>query len=157
MTYTQPSREPRQLEPKGGAGASTLAIADALQVSSLAGLLNVLKRRWVVIVFTMLVVCAATVAVLWQITPRYTAEAMVMLDTRKPQIMIGLQQQALPMPEEGAISVILKTETEVLRSPALALKVIDKVGLLNDPEFNPTLKPSLVIRLRENFFRSCRR
>jgi polysaccharide biosynthesis transport protein len=148
MSTSLPSS--KQVNVRESAESAVAAMASALDASNLAGLLNVLRRRWMVVVGTMLVVCAATAALLWNITPRYGAQALVMVDTRKPQVMVGLQQQAgQPEMAGDVVSIDLKTQTEVLRSPALAAKVIDKLGLLNNPEFNTALKPTIFERLHQ--------
>jgi capsular exopolysaccharide synthesis family protein len=120
----------------------------ATEVSNLAGFLNVIRRRWIVIASCVVLFAGLTIALVTHLERRYTAEALVMLDTGRAKVVIG-QQPVLPgLQAEGVVAVVLKTETEVLRSPALAEKVIDKLGLLNTVEFNPTLTEPLTVRLR---------
>ncbi|MFD2175820.1 GumC family protein [Rhodobacter lacus] len=89
-------------------------------------------------------VLAGLIFVLFIATPIYTATATVMLDTRKPQV-IDLEGM---MGSLTGDSSELNTEVEVLRSRSLAEKTVDKLGLLDDPEFNATLKPpSLIARV----------
>ncbi|TYO90573.1 GumC family protein [Oceanicella actignis] len=77
---------------------------------------------------------------LWHLTtatPYYEAVAKVMLDTSENQV-IDLQAVA------GGLSSdyeMINTQIEVLQSRALLGRVVDKLGLENDPEFNPDLAP----------------
>ncbi len=98
---------------------------------------NVLKRRRAVILG-----CAALMTVLagiivFQLTPIYTAEAVVMLDTRKTQVldvqavMSGLQSD----------EAVVRSEVEVLKSPTLAGRVVDKLDLTTSKYLNPALTP----------------
>ncbi len=70
-----------------------------------------------------------------QETPRYTAQAQVMLDVRKEQVTdMNAVLSGLP-----ADSSVVDTEVEVLRSRSLAGRVVDYLKLDQDPYFNPSL------------------
>lgn len=70
-------------------------------------------------------------------TPIYTASSVVVLDTRKPQV-VDLEGMMSGLTGE---SDELNTEVEVLRSRGLADKVVDELQLTKDPEFNEMLRP----------------
>lgn len=70
-------------------------------------------------------------------TPIFTAKSVVVLDTRKAQV-VDLQGMMSGLTGE---SDELNTEVEVLRSRGLADKVVDELGLVSDPEFNGSLRP----------------
>jgi succinoglycan biosynthesis transport protein ExoP len=105
--------------------------------TSLRHALNVLKRRRGVILGCSLLLTVLAAIVVFQLTPRYTAEAQVMLDTRKKQVidmqavMSGLQSDA----------AVVRSEVELLQSPALAAKVVQKLDLTSNKLFNPRLAP----------------
>lgn len=81
-------------------------------------------------------------------TPIYTATSVVMLDTRKSQV-VDLQGVMGGLTGE---SDELNTEVEVLRSRGLAEKVVDELDLLSDPEFNTALAPpSIKARIKGLF------
>jgi capsular exopolysaccharide synthesis family protein len=87
---------------------------------------------------------AATVLVLaivftLQGTPKYTATANVMLDTRQERVTT--QEQVLSgLPADSSV---VDTEVEVLKSRQLAERVVTALKLDQDPEFNSHLaKPS---------------
>ncbi|WP_247886864.1 polysaccharide biosynthesis tyrosine autokinase [Azospirillum sp. SYSU D00513] len=78
----------------------------------------------------------ATVAAM-RMTPIYTAEALVMLDNRQNTIVDFQQVMSGLSTELGS----MQSEVAVLKSPAFAEKVVDKLALMNDPEFNASLRP----------------
>ena len=71
-------------------------------------------------------------------TPIFTAKSVVVLDTRKQQV-VDLQGMMTGLTGE---SDELNTEVEVLRSRGLANKVVEELDLARDPEFNGVLRPA---------------
>jgi len=108
-------------------------VRDQFDVSELLGML---RRRRGIILGTIAVITVLAALITFQLTPRYTSEAVLLLDTRKTNVidlqavMSGLQ------PEAAAV----RSEIDVLRSRELAGKVIDKLGLAGDPNFNDALR-----------------
>jgi capsular exopolysaccharide synthesis family protein len=102
----------------------------------LRSFLRTLWRRKILLLTTMFLVTGATILIVLQVTPRYTATALVMIETRGVQV-VELEQV---LPALSADFATIESQVEILRSPALATKVIDKLGLADDPEFNPALK-----------------
>ncbi|MGP1355872.1 GumC family protein [Roseicyclus sp.] len=82
-----------------------------------------------------------------QYVPIYRAAAKVMFDAPGREIIdIGATAQ-VPTARNG-----LQDQIEVLRSTNLAEKVVDELGLVQNPEFNPRLRPvevTLVDRARD--------
>jgi capsular exopolysaccharide synthesis family protein len=115
-----------------GFGAEPGAAQDGLDLREIFG---VLRRRANLILGCMLIGTVISTIVVLQLTPRYTAEATVMLDTRKNQmvdfasVVAGLQGDA----------IVVRSEVEILQSRALAAKVADKLNIDAIPEFNPSL------------------
>lgn len=104
-----------------------------------AKLIDVVRRRiWVFVLVAGAVLAAVSLDLM--IAQRlYTAQALVQVDVRQvrplgPELGSGIS--ALP-PE----SAVIDTETEVLRSRALAGRVVDDLRLAADREFNPSAKP----------------
>jgi capsular exopolysaccharide synthesis family protein len=114
-------------------GAAPRPSEDVIDLHQLFG---VIRRRASVILGC--VILGTVLATVWifQLTPRYTAEATVMLDTRKNQmvdftsLMAGLS---------GDQSVV-RSEMEILKSRALADKVAEKLNIDSWPEYNPALR-----------------
>lgn len=95
-----------------------------------------LRRRLFLSVF-ILVFVIATIYI-YQLVPRYTAEAKILVGTAKSQVVDVEEVLSGNLDHWGAI----ESEIEVLRSRELAKKVIEKLNLLNVEEFNPGLKES---------------
>jgi capsular exopolysaccharide synthesis family protein len=99
-------------------------------------LFGVIRRRANVILGCVMLGTVLATVWIFQLTPRYTAEATVMLDTRKNQmvdftsLMAGLS---------GDQSVV-RSEMEILKSRALADKVAEKLNIDSWPEYNSSLR-----------------
>jgi uncharacterized protein involved in exopolysaccharide biosynthesis len=102
----------------------------------LGEMFRMLRRRRGIILGSIAAVTLAAILVVFTLTPRYTAETALLLDTRKTQI-IDMQAVMSSIQTEAAA---LRSEIDVLRSRELAGKVIDKLGLMGDPNFNEELK-----------------
>lgn len=70
-------------------------------------------------------------------TPTYTAAASVVIDP--PGGNMASAEPARLSPEDGAVD----TEVEVLRSHDLAERVVRRLELYNDPEFNSSMAPGM--------------
>ncbi|MFA7431399.1 MAG: Wzz/FepE/Etk N-terminal domain-containing protein [Rhodospirillaceae bacterium] len=105
--------------------------------------LRTLWRRRSVLGGAVALTVAVALLVVFQIPPRYTATALVMLSPRAPQVM----DAAEVVPALGLDSPAVHSEVEILRSRTLAEAVVDVSGLMNDPEFNPDLTPPPLWRL----------
>ena len=79
----------------------------------------------------------SVLAVTFFITPLYKSVASVMLDTRREQV-VDMQAVLSNLPSD---TFVVDSEVQVLQSPALARKVIDRLHLDRDPEFNAQLRP----------------
>lgn len=119
-------------------------VAPPLRSSSafdLNRIISVFRRRLRLFAAVGLVVLAVAVIITFQMTPRYTASADVMIDTRTQDVVkVDQVMGALP-----ADTNTVDTEVEVLRSRTLADKVVKTLGLDNDPEFNPDLAPKSLL------------
>jgi len=102
----------------------------------LGEMFKMLRRRRGIILGTIAIVTLAAVLLVFTLTPRYTAETALLLDTRKTNVIDLQAVMSGPQAEAAA----LRSEIDVLRSRQLAGKVIDKLGLMGDPNFNDELK-----------------
>ena len=117
------------------------------EVSIKSLLVTLWRRRWVVVLLQVVVV---GFAVLWlsQVSPTYVATSMVVLNSRQPEVLrVDPAAPGLVVTQSG-----VDTEIEVLLSPALAERVVNKLQLVSDPEFNPAIapEPSLVSVVMEH-------
>lgn len=97
-----------------------------------------LRRRWLtILLITVLGLTLAAFAV-FQMTPRYNATASVILDQRKSNVVnFDEVLSGLPGDEDSVNSEIL-----VIRSPVQVGKIIKRLNLANDPEFNQDIRKS---------------
>jgi len=106
---------------------------------SLVDLWQIARIRARVILGAAAAVLVAVTVVLFALTPLYTGTAVVMLDPRQNNV-VDVQQVLAGLP--GDQTTIL-TQVQILESDDLATRVINKMKLDQDPEFNPSLKWSL--------------
>ncbi len=119
----------------GPAGRPAMPSADIF--GSAREILRVLNRRKLLIAATLIGVMAATFLILSSITPRYTATALVMLDSRKTKV-VNSEAVLSGLPNDIAS---IQSEVEILRSRTMARKVADKLNIIARPEFNPAVQP----------------
>jgi succinoglycan biosynthesis transport protein ExoP len=100
-------------------------------------LIATFRRRSRVFAAVLVVLFAAVVIVTFQMTPRYTATATVMIDTRKHDVS-NIEEVMSGLPADSSA---VDTEVEILKSRTLAERVVDTLKLDNDPEFNAKLRP----------------
>lgn len=124
-----------------GDPTSNRAVGQSVQDDEidLVGLLRTLWRGklWIVLA-TLLAGSAAWVYATQVAVPRYTARATVALDNRQG-MMLDFDSVLSGLSGDQAT---INTEVEVLRSRNLLEKLVDDMGLLGDPEFNPFLTSS---------------
>ncbi|MEQ8327969.1 MAG: polysaccharide biosynthesis tyrosine autokinase [Parvibaculum sp.] len=108
----------------------------------LMALYRTLRKRLGLIVSVTLGLTALVMVVVLQQTPLYTAETQVLLDRQKMQVT---DMEAV-MSGMTADSATVDSEVEILRSRALAARVVERLNLMQDPEFNGRLREPSVLR-----------
>lgn len=99
-------------------------------------LLNIVHRRRWVIIGSVICSLLLTAIVLYLLTPRYRATALIMIETRQPTIpTIESVLSGINADEQG-----VRSEVEVIRSRGLMESVARKLSLDQDPEFNEMLR-----------------
>ena len=111
---------------------------DEISVRRIAVMLR--KRKWVLIVTT-LVVVAATAIVSYRTTPVYEAAGRVLVGREAP-LLVGKGQQDISADEYDDYVVHLETQMQVLKSDAVAEQVIREQHL--DTPFAPAPQPAQV-------------
>jgi len=107
----------------------------------LMSLYRTLRKRLGLIVSVTLGLTALVMVVVLQQTPLYTAETQVLLDRQKMQVT-DMEAVMSGMPADSAT---VDSEVEILQSRALAERVVERLDLVADPEFNSNLRePSLL-------------
>jgi exopolysaccharide transport family protein len=108
--------------------------------------IGLLRRQYLVIVLTAALAMAACLVYLRITPPTYTAQVQILLANPKAQFV---QQQSL-LAEPAVDFTQIETQLQILKSRAIAVAVIDQLGLGDDPDFNgsgPSLS-SLLQRVR---------
>lgn len=102
----------------------------------LRDIFNMARRRWKMIAGVgILGMVLATMAGM-QITPKYTATSKVMIDPRQSNVV---DVEAV-MSGLGTDATTVDTQIKMIRSPDSVARVVDALGLEQDPEFNPTIR-----------------
>ncbi len=120
---------PAEAYPLDNAAVSDFAGERALDLKSL---LRVLKVRRRIVLGTFVAVLALTAIVLFQITPLYTANALVMLEQRQTKV-VNVEAVLSGLPTDPTS---VENQVQILRSRSLMARVADKLHLAADPEFN---------------------
>lgn len=92
---------------------------------------RVLKRRRRVVLAVALVVTLLGIAYAALQPPTYVARAELLIAPNEPGSVAAPEQAPGSRPD----SSFVESQVEILRSPALALQVVDRMGLENDPKW----------------------
>lgn len=114
---------------------------DGLAVSQIAG---VLRRSWIWIALPTLIAALGAVVFVQIVTPRYTGEAKVLLESRDPAFARTAAErvdQVQPIDEQAVAS-----QVQVAMSRDLARQAIRSLKLVGNPEFDPEAEGSSAIR-----------
>ena len=110
---------------------------DADRQIDLRWLLGVLRRRKVMVMFCIAVIPVVVTFWVFTLTPRYQAAARILIEGNREQIVdIKSVQKDISFDMST-----VETEAEVIRSREIAVKAVERLGLLDTPEFNPALAP----------------
>jgi capsular exopolysaccharide synthesis family protein len=109
----------------------------------LSGLGRTVWRWRAMVIWTTLALTALSVVIVQHLTPLYTATGQVLVGVE--QVKVNNVQDAANGVDTQAERVATQaervaTEIGVIRARDMAQRVIDKLGLDNEPEFNPALR-----------------
>lgn len=123
-----------QYQPMHQSGASLIEMFGAVR-----------RRKWVL--FSMVIASLVLgVIILSMLTPRYMAEAMVLIESQASSNVATINNVAAGLPGDAAS---VQSEAYILNSRTLAHRVIDKLGLIDDPEFNQEISAAEARSIRE--------
>ncbi|GGB26384.1 polysaccharide biosynthesis tyrosine autokinase [Allosediminivita pacifica] len=114
--------------------------ASALDVGAILGALW--RGKWIILISAIGMLMVGIYYAYEVATPRYTASAVVALNSREEQV-VDLNSVVSGL---SADSSVVNTEVEVLRSRNLMGKVVDTLDLTSDPEFNPQLRDRSIMQ-----------
>jgi succinoglycan biosynthesis transport protein ExoP len=130
-----------QIPGKIAARMPTVASLSAGNDNELRDWLPLLNRRKIMIVATGLLAMAVTALIVAQMTPLYKASSRVMLDVRKFKLVAT---EAAPSGVDAGNLGAVNTELEIIKSEDLLGRVVDKLGLVANPDFNGTKTPDFL-------------
>lgn len=108
-------------------------------------LISILRRRRWVIFSTVLIITTLAVLMGLQVTQRYTAQSMVMIDPRQSQVVdVESVMQGL-----GTDTATVESQIRLIKSRGQIEAVMGTLNLFDDPEFNPAvLEPDREVAMR---------
>ena len=98
-------------------------------------LIQKLNRRRMAIIGIFILVVVMTGLYLYQAVPKYTAQTQLTLDVRKSRV-VDIEEVLSGISTDASV---IGTEMDIIRSSSLLARVVDKLRLDQDPEFNPAL------------------
>ena len=122
--------------------ANQLRGGDDEQVPS-SRLFTVLWRRKWLIVLVVLAAAPPAALLIYRMPAYYDAQASLAINTRKASFR-DLQATVEAMDSDA---VAIGTQVTIIRSPAMALRVVDRLDLTRNAEFRPSGKPPALSRL----------
>ena len=96
-------------------------------------LMSILRRNLWIVLLTFLVGVCGSATVVASMDKRYTAEASIVIESQRTQVS---DLQAIS-PDAGDVSSLVRTQIDILGSPALAIGVVEALHLTDNPEFAP--------------------
>jgi succinoglycan biosynthesis transport protein ExoP len=118
-----------------------LSAPSRVSEADLKEILQKIWRRRRIIFGTVLGLTVLASLVTWQLTPIYTSTALVMIEPRRTQV-VDITQVLSGLPADLET---VNSEIQVIESRHMARRVVEKMKLELDPEFNPLLRqPTLV-------------
>ncbi|MBT9386735.1 polysaccharide biosynthesis tyrosine autokinase [Pseudooceanicola sp. CBS1P-1] len=104
-----------------------------------SGTMSTLWRgKWIILGCIVACMLLGAYQAYFRATPLYESSSVVMLESRQEQV-VDLESVIGGLSADASV---INTEVQVLKSRSLLGKVVDKLKLTEDPEFNTTLVPS---------------
>ena len=101
--------------------------------SDLAGFLTILKRNAASIALLTLLSLGLALAYLTLASPTYTATTSLFIDPRSRKIL----PEEIVQGNLGSDLVLVESQLAIIGSDSVLKRVVEKMDLVNDPEFNP--------------------
>src|SRR5919106_5528763 len=103
---------------------------------NLRELWRAIMRRKFVLLVTIIAITGATYAFISQQTPLYSGQVLIQIKTRDAQVI----QVPGVVEELVADPATMQSEIEFLTSPAYLRRMVEQLNLVEDPEFNASLR-----------------
>jgi len=132
VSYIQPTEVEDQYE-DGWPGAGRPGYGARRQALDLRQVLRTLWRRKIILIGTAVVLTALAFLWVMQATPLYVAEAQIVVEQQRERTL-DFQEVLQSGPFDYTTTM---TEASVIMSRRMAEKVVDELGLVDHPVFNP--------------------
>ncbi len=125
----------------------------AVAAAQMAMAVSAVRRRKLPLIVCAVAIPLIALVTLKQVTPRYTAEGSVLYE---PEAYAAQELQSI-LHQDPMTDAVMASQAEIVRGLTIASRVVDRYHLVNDPEFNYTLRPpSLIVvgwtLLRQSLF-----
>lgn len=127
---------------EGGPHGNVNAFGDEGEVFDFVALIRVLRKRLGVVAGITLLFTGLALVAVYQMTPQYTAETLILLEQQKSRIV---DAEAV-MSGLGGDSATVDSQVEILQSRSIARRVVVDLDLVSDPEFNGNLRSPSVMQ-----------
>src|SRR4051794_26955087 len=101
------------------------------------GVLRAIGRRKWSLALIMVAGMSAVMTWMSQVTPRYNADALIVIENRPSAIVQIDEPKQEAISDLAQVDIEVAVEVAVLQSQSLATRVIRELGLEHDPEFAP--------------------
>lgn len=104
----------------------------------LMAVVAMLRRRLNVILGIVVTITLLVMLVVFQMTPLYTASTQLLLNNQSQKV-VDMEAVMSGLPADSAT---VDSQVQVILSRSIAQRVIERLNLLDDPEFNSSVRPS---------------
>ena len=123
-----------------------IAKSDGPDADTLEFLTGFLRRQWLVLLVMIAVGASAGASSMLIVAPKFNAEAELLIDNRKFQLT---QQPPIVAEASPGTGAAVESQLELLKAENIALSVIKKFDLSEDPEFVDTRPGLITILIRK--------
>ena len=113
------------------------ADARAVAAAQLAMAVSAVRRRKLPLIVCAIAIPLIAFVALKQVTPRYTGEGSLIYE---PTQYAALELQSI-LHEDPMTDAVMASQVEIVRGLTVASRLVDRFRLIDDPEFNYTLRP----------------
>ncbi len=109
----------------------------AVAAAQLAMAVSAVRRRKLPLIVCAIAIPLIAFVALKQVTPRYTAEGSLVYE---PTQYAAQELQSI-LHEDPMTDAVMASQVEIVRGLTVASRLVDRYRLMDDPEFNYTLRP----------------
>lgn len=116
---------------------------DSVQTIDVEKLIAIALRQWRPVAISVIVFLVLGVIYILTAVPQYTASTSVLIDRGNSELLNQLSNAGVPVEDEASVL----SEVELFKSDTISLAVVDKLKLLDNPQFtSPHTSPLTTLR-----------